>query len=98
MNNARTNWMHVTTLLSKTVIDTIEPLTNNDRVNAFDVDDRMFERTHCKMNELSLKLSIIFSYYILLTLGWTDGIFSFQSLVAFCHPPKKEPHRISPSV
>ena len=48
MNNARTNWMHVTTLLSKTVIDTIEPLTNNDRVNAFDVDDRMFERD-CKI-------------------------------------------------
>lgn len=78
MNSARTNWLRFTTLLSKDVSDTIEPLTNDDRVNAFVIDDTLFERTSCKKTELG---SRVFDHstkryclgYRLMTLGWTDG-------------------------
>ena len=78
MNNAKTNWLRFTTLLSKKVVDTIEPLTSEDRVNAFVVDDSLFERTSCKKTELG---SRVFDHtsmkyrqgYRLMTLGWTDG-------------------------
>ena len=44
LNSTRTNWLRFTTLLAKKVADTIEPLTGEDRVNAFIVDDSLFER------------------------------------------------------
>ena len=78
LNDPRINWLRFTTLLSKQVADTIEPLTNDDRVNAFVVDDSLFERTSCKKTELG---SCVFDHvsmkyrkgYRLMTLGWTDG-------------------------
>ena len=78
LNSPKTNWLRFTTLLSKKVADTIEPLTNEDRVNAFVVDDSLFERTSCKKTELG---SRVFDHtsmkyrkgYRLMTLGWTDG-------------------------
>ena len=78
LNNSKTNWMRFTTILSKKVADTVEPLTNEDRINAFVVDDSLFERTSCKKTELG---SRIFDHtsmkyrkgYHLMTLGWTDG-------------------------
>ena len=78
LNNSKTNWMRFTTILSKKVADTVEPLTNEDRINAFVVDDSLFERTSCKKTELG---SLIFDHtsmkyrkgYRLMTLGWTDG-------------------------
>ena len=78
MNSVKTNWLRFTTLLSKAVINTIEPLTDEDRVNAFVVDDSLFERTSCKKTELGSK---VFDHatmryckgYRLMTLGWTDG-------------------------
>ncbi len=78
LNNAKANWMRFTSLLSKKVADAIEPLTNEDRVNAFVVDDSLFERTSCKKTELG---SRIFDHttmryrkgFRLMTLGWTDG-------------------------
>ena len=78
LNNAKTNWMRFTSLLSKKVADAIEPLTNEDRVNAFVVDDSLFERTSCKKTELG---SRVFDHttmryrkgFRLMTLGWTDG-------------------------
>lgn len=78
MNSARTNWMRFTTLLSKAVADTIEPLTDEDRVNTFIIDDSLFERTSCKKTELGSKVfdHVSMRYtkgYRLLTLGWTDG-------------------------
>lgn len=48
LNGKKTNWLRFTTLLSKAVADTIEPLTDKSRVNAFVVDDSLFERTSCK--------------------------------------------------
>ena len=78
MNSTKTNWLKFTTLLSKAVADTIEPLTDSDRINAFVVDDSLFERTSCKKTELGSKVfdhaSMRYTKgYRLMTLGWTDG-------------------------
>jgi hypothetical protein len=78
LNGKKTNWLRFTTLLSREVSKTIEPLTNEDRVNAFVVDDSLFERTSCKKTELG---SRVFDHasnrytkgYRLMTVGWTDG-------------------------
>ncbi len=78
LSSQKTNWLRFTTLLSKQVVDVVEPLTNEDRVNAFVVDDSLFERTSCKKTELG---SRVFDHttmryrkgYRLMTLGWTDG-------------------------
>jgi len=78
LNSPKTNWLRFTTLLSKKVADKIEPLTDDDRINAFVVDDSLFERTSCKKTELG---SRVFDHtsmkyrkgYRLMTLGWTDG-------------------------
>ena len=42
LNDPKINWLRFTTLLSKRVADTVEPLTDADRVNAFIVDDSLF--------------------------------------------------------
>ena len=78
LNSTKTNWLKFTTLLSKAVADTIEPLTGSDRINAFVVDDSLFERTSCKKTELGSKVfdhaSMRYTKgYRLMTLGWTDG-------------------------
>ena len=78
LNGQKTNWLRFTTLLSKAVVDAVEPLTDKDRVNAFVVDDSLFERTSCKKTELG---SRVFDHttmrytkgYRLMTIGWTDG-------------------------
>lgn len=78
LNSSKTNWLRFTTILSKNVAETIEPLTGSDRVNAFVVDDSLFERTSCKKTELG---SRVFDHtsmkyrkgYRLMTVGWTDG-------------------------
>ena len=56
ISNPRINWLRFTTILSKEVADTIEPLTGDDRVNAFVVDDSLFERTSCKKTELGSRV------------------------------------------
>ncbi|MDO5328477.1 MAG: transposase [Clostridia bacterium] len=78
LNSPKTNWLRFTTLLSKKVADAVEPLTSEERVNAFVVDDSLFERTSCKQTELG---SRVFDHtsmkyckgFRLMTLGWTDG-------------------------
>ena len=78
LNSPKTNWLRFTTLLSKKVADKVEPLTDDERVNAFVVDDSLFEKTSCKKTELG---SRVFDHtsmkyrkgYRLMTLGWTDG-------------------------
>ena len=78
LSSPRTNWLRFTTLLSKRAADFIEPLTDEDRVNAYVVDDSLFERTSCKKTELG---SRVFDHtsmkyrkgYRLMTVGWTDG-------------------------
>ena len=78
LNSAKTNWLRFTSLLSKAVANTIEPLTSDDRINAFVIDDSLFERTSGKHTELASKVfdhcSMKFKTgYRLMTLGWTDG-------------------------
>ena len=78
LNNPKTNWLRFTTLLSKEVARSVEPLTGDDRVNAFVVDDSLFERTSCKKTELGSRIfdHVSMKYrkgYRLMTLGWTDG-------------------------
>ena len=78
LNNPKINWLRFTTLLSRKVADTVEPLTDADRVNAFVVDDSLFERTSCKKTELGSRVfdHVSMKYrkgYRLMTLGWTDG-------------------------
>ena len=78
LNNPRINWLRFTTMLSKAVADTVEPLTEDDRINAFVVDDSLFERTSCKMTELGSRVfdhvSMRFRKgFRLMALGWTDG-------------------------
>ncbi len=78
LDSVKTNWLRFTTLLSKKVIDSLEPLTSDDRINAFIVDDSLFERTSCKKTELGAK---VFDHcarrykkgFRLLSLLWTDG-------------------------
>ena len=60
------------------MVDKVEPLTDKDRVNAFVVDDSLFERTSCKKTELGARVFDHTSMkyrkgYRLMTLGWTDG-------------------------
>ncbi len=78
LNSPKTNWLRFTTLLSKNIAARIIPLTDDDRVNAFVVDDSLFERTSCKRTELGSKVfdHVSMKYrkgYHLMTLGWTDG-------------------------
>ena len=56
LDSAKTNWLRFTTLLSKKVIESLEPLTSDDRINAFIIDDSLFERTSCKKTELGAKV------------------------------------------
>ena len=58
--------------------DAVEPLTSEDRVNAFVVDYSLFERTSCKQTELGFRVFDHTSMknckgFRLMTLGWTDG-------------------------
>ena len=48
LNNPKTNWLRFTTMLSKEVAWSVEPLTGEERVNAFVFDDSLFERTLLK--------------------------------------------------
>ena len=85
LNSANTNWLRFTTLLSKKVIDSLEPLTSGDRINAFIVDDSLFERTSCKKTELGAK---VFDHcdrrykkgFRLLSLLWTATVAFFLPL------------------
>ena len=78
LDSAKTNWLRFTTLLAKKVISSLEPLTSEERVNAFIIDDSLFERTSCRKTELGAK---VFDHcdrkykkgYRLLSLLWTDG-------------------------
>ena len=78
MQSARTNWLRYTTTLAKNVTDAITPLTGEDRVNVFIIDDSVYDRTRSKKAELLTKVydhaNRRYRYgYRMLTLGWSDG-------------------------
>lgn len=101
LNDTRTNWLRFTTMLSKSAADTIEPLTDKNRVNAFIIDDSLFERTSCKMTELGSRVfdHVSMRYtkgYRLLSLGWTDGN-TFLPVNSCLLASSKEQNLIGPS-
>lgn len=79
LNSVSTNWMRFTSLLCSSVIsNTLENLTDENRVNVFIIDDTMFERNSSKKVELLSKVydhaKKSYKYgFRLLTLGWSDG-------------------------
>lgn len=102
LNDPKINWLRFTSLLSKSIADTIEPLTNEERVNAFVVDDSLFERTGCKKTELASKVfdhvSMKFSKgYRLMTVGWTDGN-TFLPINSSLLASSKDENRIGPTI
>lgn len=79
-NATHINWLRFTTLLSSKIItETIEPLTDEKRRNAFIVDDSLFERKGSAKVELLAKVFDHASHrytrgFRMLTLGWSDGV------------------------
>ena len=87
-NSFYINWQRFTTLLSARIIkDSIQPLTSEERRDAFIIDDTIFERGRSKQVEL---LAWKFDHarhktvrgFQLLTLSWSDGV--TQIPVNFC--------------
>lgn len=79
-NATHINWLRFITLLSARIItETIEPLTSENRKNAFIVDDSIFERKGSTKVEL---LANVFDHsthrythgFRMLTVGWSDGV------------------------
>jgi len=79
INSCRINWMRFTTMLAASiVIGRIEPLTSEQRVNVFIVDDTLCARERSKKVEL---LSWVYDHckkvsvrgFRLLSLAWSDG-------------------------
>lgn len=83
-------------------MESVNCFANADRVNAFIVDDSLFERTSCKKTELGSRVfdHVSMKYrkgYRLMTLGWTDGntfLPANSSLLA----SSKESNLIGPAV
>ena len=79
MKSLYINWIGFTTLLASRIIkEKIMPLTKDERVNAFVIDDSVFERNRSKKVELLAKIydhaKKVYRYGLrMLTLGWTDG-------------------------
>lgn len=73
------NWIRFTTILSSRILNqSIYDLTSDQRVNAFVINDSMFERSRSKKVELLTKVwnhaKVCYCYgFRMLTLGWTDG-------------------------
>lgn len=79
-NATHINWMRFTTLLSAEIIGTtVEPLTDENRRNAFVIDDTIFERNGSRKVELLAKVYDHARHrftrgFRMLTLGWSDGV------------------------
>lgn len=94
--------MLFTTLLSRKVADTVEPLTDAERVNAFVVDDSLFEHTSCKKTDLGSRVfyHVSMKYrkgYRPMTLGWTDGN-TFLPVNSCLLASSKESNLIGPAI
>ena len=76
--DARINWTRFTVTLSALIAEKVRPLTEENRADAFIVDDTLYERTSVKRTELAAR---VFDHnehrykkgFRLLTLGWSDG-------------------------
>ena len=79
LNSVKTNWLKFTSLLAADIINNdIKPLTDDNRVDVFIVDDSLFNRSSCRKTELG---SRVFDHvemkfkkgFRMLTLSWSDG-------------------------
>lgn len=101
-NATHIDWKRFTTLLSSRIItDTIEPLTSENRRNAFIVDDSIFERKGSTKVELLAKIYDHASHrftrgFRMLTLGWSDGV-TFMPVNSCLLSSEKESSRINES-
>lgn len=78
LNHSSYAWRRFLSLLSSSTIDKIQPLTGEDRVSAFVIDDSMFERNRSKKVELLSRFKdhatgFFYKGFRMLTLGWSDG-------------------------
>ncbi len=79
LNNPKISWLRFTTLLSARIINVfMKPLTDENRRDAFIIDDSLFDRSRSRKTELLAKVfdhcSMKFKCgYRMLTLGWFDG-------------------------
>ncbi|AZK45107.1 IS4 family transposase [Paenibacillus lentus] len=78
LNHSGYAWRKFLSLLSSSTIDKIRPLTGEDRMSAFVVDDSMFERNRSKKVELLSRFKdhatgSFYKGFRMLTLGWSDG-------------------------
>lgn len=78
LNHSGYAWRRFLTLLSSSTIEKIQPLTGEDRVSVFVVDDSMFERNRSKVVELLSRFKdhatgCFYKGFRMLTLGWSDG-------------------------
>ena len=78
LNNQRINWERLMTELAARAVSFLEPLTSEERINTYIVDDTMYPRDRSDQSEL---LSRVYDHntgkyhkgYRGLTLGWSDG-------------------------
>lgn len=88
-----TGFVCFTVLFSKAVINTIKPLTDTDQINAFVVDNSLFERTSYRKHTRIKSFVHISMRYTkrdrLMTLGWTDEN-TFIPACIFCVRNKKD--------
>lgn len=79
-NSTHIDWKRFTTLLAARITgNTLEPLTDKNRKNAFIIDDSIFERKGSKKVELLAKVYDHANHrytrgFRMLTLGWSDGV------------------------
>jgi hypothetical protein len=78
LNSSRYNWARLLLLLAILIIDGINKLSSDDRVNVLIADDSLYDRSRSKKVEL---LSKVFDHttrkfvkgFKMLTIGWSDG-------------------------
>lgn len=78
LNHSGYAWRRFLSLLSSSTIEKIQPLTGEERVSVFVVDDSMFERNRSKAVELLSRFKdhatgCYYKGFRMLTLGWSDG-------------------------
>ena len=78
MQSTYINWIRFTSTIAANIIKQVEPLTSEDRVNTFIIDDSICERNRSKKVELLSKVydhaQKVYRYgFRMLTLGWSDG-------------------------
>jgi len=78
MRSAHINWLRFTTVLSARIIETLQPLTNVNRIKVFIIDDSVFARIRSAKVELLAKIydhaQKVYRFgFRMLTLGWSDG-------------------------